>query len=403
MLTSDASKVGAGFTRPAGVRGWLALVALLAGSPLLALMFAALGPVLPMMAAHFADGNDGAFATQMIMTVPAIGVIIGGLMAGFVVDRFGPRPVLLCGLAVYGVAGTSGLYLDTLWPLLAARIVLGLAIAHAVTAIGVIVGGWFQGIARVRFLGYQAAVAGVFALVGLISSGLLAEHFSWRAPFALYLLAFAVLALAAATIRTAEVPSREREASVPAGAFRPLWPIYGLALFLFTAYFMTSIQLSFLLAAENVTSPLIRSLVIAGGVLAGGLCGGSYGWVVARIGSRGAQALLTTMLGGGLLVIGLADSLAIIAVGAVLSGGGGGMIAPHIESGLLAKASILVRARAISFMFTALYVADFLNPLVVTPIRTALGIHAAFLVVGSLLIAGAALLWLRGRRIAIQD
>lgn len=402
MATQEASTAGAGFTRPGGFRGRMALVALLAGSPLLALMFAALGPVLPMMAAHFDEGNDGAFATQMIMTVPAIGVIIGGLMAGFMVDRFGPRPVLLWGLGLYGVAGSAGLYIDDLWPLLAARVVVGLTIAHAVTAVGVVVGGWFQGLARVRFLGYQAAVAGISALIFLVSSGLIAEQFSWRAPFALYLLAFVVLAISAATIRADEVPARERDAPSPAGAFRPLFPIYGVALFLFTAYFMTSIQLSFLLAAENVTSPLTRSLVIAGGVLAGGLCGGSYGWVVARIGSRGAQILLTTLLGSGLIVIGTADSLAIIAVGAIMSGGGGGMIPPHIESRLLGTARIEVRARAISFMFTALYVADFLNPLVVTPIRTAFGIHAAFIAIGSMLVIAAVPLALRTPKLANQ-
>lgn len=402
MAMQEASAAGVGFTRPTGFRGRMALAALLAGSPLLALMFAALGPVLPMMATHFADGDDGTFATQMIMTVPAIGVIIGGLMAGFMVDRFGPRPVLLWGLGVYGVAGSSGLYLDSLWPLLATRVVVGLAIAHAVTSVGVIVGGWFQGLARVRFLGYQAAVAGISALIFLISSGVIAEHFSWRAPFALYLLAFVVLAISAAAIRSEEVPARERDAPSPAGAFRPLFPIYGVALFLFTAYFMTSIQLSFLLAAENVTSPLTRSFVIAGGVLAGGLCGGSYGWVVARIGSRGAQILLTTLLGSGLIVIGTADSLAVIAIGAIMSGGGGGMIPPHIESRLLATARIEVRARAISFMFTALYVADFLNPLVVSPIRSGFGIHAAFIAIGSVLVLAAVPLAMRTPKIAHQ-
>lgn len=389
MDIQTAPIAGAGLTRPAGLRGRMALVALLAGSPLLALMFAALGPVLPMMADHFADGGDGTFATQMIMTVPALGVIVGGLMAGFMVDRFGPRPVLLWGLGIYGVAGSSGLYLDSLWALLASRVVVGLAIAHAVTSVGVIVGGWFQGLARVRFLGYQAAVAGISALIFLVSSGLIAEQFSWRAPFALYLLAFVVLAISAVTIRSEEVPTRERDAPSPPGAFKPLYPIYGVALFLFTAYFMTSIQLSFLLAAVNVTSPLTRSLVIAGGVLAGGLCGGSYGWVVSRIGSRGAQILLTCLLGSGLVVIGTADSLAVIAIGAIMAGGGGGMIPPHIESRLLGTARIEVRARAISFMFTALYVADFLNPLVVTPIRAGFGIHAAFIVVGSVLVLAA--------------
>ena len=357
----------------------------------MAMMFAALGPILPLLADHF----GGAFGAQMIMTAPAIGVVVGGLLAGFAVDRFGPRPVLLAGLLGYGLAGSAGLYLSSLPVLLATRFVLGFAMAHASTAIGVIVGGWFAGLSRARFLGYQAGVAGVSALTFLILSGVLAEKIGWRAPFALYALALLVFLWALGAIRTPDMPSRAARVTAPRGALVGLWRIYALGMFLFVGYFMTSIQLSFLLAADGVDSPIQRSLVIAGGVLAGGLCGAAYGTVLARIGGRWTQFLLATLLGGGIVLIGLAPSLPVVAIGAILAGGGGGMSPPHIETLLLGRASIEVRARAVSFMFTALYVADFLNPLLVTPLRGVVGIHNAFLIVGAVIVAVAALLALR--------
>lgn len=372
-----------------------AIAVLLAGSPFMAMMFAALGPILPLLANQFGGPTGGAFAAQMIMTVPAIGVIVGGLVAGFAVDRFGPRPVLLLGLLSYALAGSAGLYLDDLTILLATRVIVGLSVAHIATAIGVVVGGWYIGTARARFLGFQAGVAGVSALVFLLLSGFLAEKIGWRAPFALYLLALVVLAVAAIFIRARDVPPRIVEGRAPKGALLGLWQIYGLALVLFAGYFMTSIQLSLLLAADGVDSPISRSLVIAGGVLAGGLAGASYGPVVARVGGRWAQFLLTVLLGGGILLIGASNSLAMTALGAIISGGGGGMIAPHIESMLLGRALVSVRARAISLMFTTLYVADFLNPLIVTPLRGAIGLHAAFMAIGAALIALATVLAVR--------
>ena len=362
-----------------------ALAVLLAGSPLMAMMFAALGPTLPLLAKHF----GGPFAAQMIMTVPAIGVVIGGLVAGVMVDRFGPRPILLAGLAAYGLAGSSGLYVDNLTILLAARLILGLAVAHVSTAIGVIVGAWFTGLSRARFLGFQAGTAGVCALIFLVLSGVLAERIGWRAPFGIYLLAFPVLLTAALGLRSAPLPKRRIEAAGSVGDLLGLWRIYLLAMCLFAGYFMTSIQLSFLLAEDHVDSPIQRALVIAGGVLAGGLMGAAYGPLLARLGARVMPCLVIGLLGTGLFIIGISSTVPLIAVGAAISGGAGGMIAPHIETLILGRAPVEIRARAISFMFTVLYVADFLNPLIVTPLRAVTGIHGAFIVIGGVLLASA--------------
>lgn len=374
-----------------------AILVLLAGSPLMAMMFAALGPALPLLAAHYGGGQGGAFAAQMIMTVPALGVIAGGLVAGIMVDRFGPAPVLFTGLAMYGAAGSAGLVIDALPALLVARLLLGLAIAHVSTAIGVIVGAWYVGLARARFLGFQAGVAGVASLTFLLLSGVLAERVGWRAPFAIYLLAFVVLVVALLALRGASLPQRRGDTGGRAADLIALWPIYGLALLLFVGYFMTSIQLSLLLAEDRVNSAVQRSFVIASGVLAGGLFGASYGAVLSRLGGRLTPCLIIGLLGAGLLLIGWSPTLAVTVVGAIVSGGAGGMIAPHIETRILARAPLALRARAISAMFTILYAADFLNPLLVTPIRAVFGIHGAFVVVGGALLAGGVVLLVFGR------
>lgn len=363
---------------------------LVGGAPLMALMFAALGPVLPSIADHFGGNTGGAFAAQMILTMPAIGVIFGGIAGGLSVERWGARPVLIAALLSYGLLGVSGYFIESLGPLLLSRFFLGFFVAQVGTAIGVIVGSWFEGVARAKLLGYQSAVAGFFAVSGLLLSGLLAESGGWRAPFLLYAFAFVVLFLVLAGLprgvaRTARAGERP--------SLRPLaklWPIYGLAMFLFVGYFMTSIQLSFLLAEDGVDSPLTRSMVIATGVLAGGVFGGLYGRFYARLGERGTQIFLTVMMATGLAIIGFSTDVRMLAFGALLAGGGGGMIPPHISGILLNRVPANLRARAIGLEFTVLYVADFVNPLIMTPLRATMGIHNAFLVT-AVAVAAAAL------------
>lgn len=374
---------------PAGWRGRIAWLVLLGGGPLMALMFAALGPVLPTIADHFGGGTSGAFAAQMILTMPAIGVILGGIAGGFSVERWGPRPVMIAALASYATLGVSGYLLEGLPALLVSRFLLGFCVAHVGIAIGVIVGSWYEGVARARLLGHQSAMAGFFAVSGLLLSGLLAEAGGWRAPFLLYAFGFFVLLLAITGLPRG-VARNAKAAEQP--SLRPLlklWPVYALAMFLFVNYFMTSIQLSFLLAEDGVDSPLIRSIVIATGVMAGGIFGGFYGRFYARLGERGVQIMLMVMMATGLAIIGLSVNIWLIALGAFLSGGGGGMIPPHISGILLNRVPANLRARAVGLEFTVLYIADFVNPLIMTPLRAAVGIHNAFLFAAASLAIGA--------------
>lgn len=383
---------------PDGWRGNVSKLVLVGGAPLMALMFAALGPVLPSIADHFGGGTEGAFAAQMILTMPAIGVILGGIIGGLTVERWGPKPVLVASALAYGILGVSGFALENLWLLLASRFLLGFCVAQIGTAIGTIVGAWFEGVARAKVLGYQSAVAGVFAVSGLLLSGVFAEAGGWRAPFLLYGIAFVVLVLVLAGLPRGVAKT---EPLATRHSLRPLlsiWPVYALAMFLFVNYFMTSIQLSFLLGEDGYDSPLTRSYVIASGVLAGGLFGGSYGWFYARLGEKGVQIFLMTMMAAGLALIGISDGIGMLFAGAILSGGGGGMIPPHIGGILLDRVPAQIRARAIGLEFTVLYVADFLNPLIVTPLRAVIGLHNVFIGASIVLIAVAAvMLALRGR------
>lgn len=382
---------------PAGWRGKGSRLVLLGGAPLMALMFAALGPVLPSIAEHFGGRSGGAFAAQMILTMPAIGVILGGVIGGLSVERWGPRPVMIGSLLGYGLLGVSGYFIEDLAFLLVSRFFLGFCVAQIGTAVGVIVGSWYEGIARARLLGYQSAVAGVFAVSGLLLSGLLAEAGSWRTPFLLYTIAFAILMVTISSLPEGVGRTARREERVSLRPLVGLWPVYALAMFLFVGYFMTSIQLSFLLAEDGHDSALTRSIVIASGVLAGGVFGGCYGRFYARLGERGTQIFLMVMMAAGLTLIGFANGLPMLIAGAVMSGGGGGMIPPHIGGILLNRVPAEIRARAVGLEFTVLYIADFVNPLIMTPLRAVIGIHGAFLLSAATLAIAAIVMALRRR------
>ena len=57
------------------------------------LLFCAVAPVLPALAAHFGGGDGGAFSAQMVMAVSTLGIIAGASPAGWLVEyRVGLQP-----------------------------------------------------------------------------------------------------------------------------------------------------------------------------------------------------------------------------------------------------------------------------------------------------------------------
>ena len=375
-----------------------AIAVLLSSGPAMALMFAALGPSLPMIAANF-SAQGGAMTAQMIMATPGMGVVVGGLVSGFVIARVGVRGVLIASLLLYAIAGAAGLLVSDIWALFAARFLLGVAAAHLSACTLSLVGAWFTETERARILGYQAGVAGAVSVTMLLLGGTLAEWGGWRAPFALYLSALPVLAVALWAIPPSAAPIA-RATATDWREIGGLWPIYLLVLVLFLAYFMTSIQLTFLLAGDGISSPFERSLVIGGGVLAGGIAGGSFGPLYRAMGRRGTRLFLVTLMAVGFALIGIAHDVRLVALGAILCGGGGGLINPYVGSLVLARASAEMRGRALGFMIMTFYIADFLNPWAVYPVRVSLGIHAAFLVAAGLLFLGLLASWRMGARAA---
>ncbi len=373
---------------PEGWRRRLAIIVLLSSAPGMALMFSALGPALPLVAAHF----NGRTAAQIIMTMAAAGVVFGGAVGGFVISAVGVRPALFGGLLAYALTGMGGLYVDSFTGLLVTRFLLGVSIAHVSNCCLTLLGAWFREEERTRILGYQAAVAGVVSVTMLLVGGRLADYGGWRAPFLIYLIALPVLALALVAIPRAAAPPPVRMKTDWPAIFG-LWPIYLLVFGLFLVYFMTSVQFSFLLAEDGIVSSFTRSIVIGAGVGAGGLFGGLFGPVYRRLGRRGTRLVLVGLMTAGFALIGLTHALWSITVGAVLCGGGGGMLSPYVSSLMLARAPAEMRSRALGFMFMIFYIADFLNPVVVYPARVAFGFHGAFLTAAVLLLIGLVASW----------
>jgi EmrB/QacA subfamily drug resistance transporter len=134
--------------------------------------------------------------TQLSWIIDAYSLVFAALLlpGGALGDRYGRRRVLLVGLLLYG-AGSAGAmaYADASW-LIGMRAVLGLGAALVMPATLSTITSTFPEEQRARAVGTWAGVAGASAILGLLTSGLVLEVWSWRAVFAVNV-ALAALAL----------------------------------------------------------------------------------------------------------------------------------------------------------------------------------------------------------------
>ncbi len=186
-----------------------------ARSPAVTILLAALvalGPVSTDLYLPSLPGLARAFVTdvaevQLTLSVFLAGLAGGQLAYGPLSDRFGRRPVLLAGLAIYAVATLACSLAPSMEVLIAARFlqavgacagpVLGRAVVRDVHG--------REGAARI--LSYMAAAMALAPAIGPILGGFLEVWFGWRSNF-VALLAYGLAGLAATVLMLPETNAR---------------------------------------------------------------------------------------------------------------------------------------------------------------------------------------------------
>lgn len=374
-------------TAPSTRGGAVVASVCVAGPALVALVPMAAAPAMPSMATRFAADGDGQLFAQLVMTAPAIMLILAAPLAGMLATRIGRRSTLLASLILFVVGGAGVLFVDHRGPLIALRLILGVAGGGLLTASLALIGEHFEDAGRERVLGYATSLASLVAAAALVFGGGLVDAGGWRAPFALYLLALPVLAAAWVVIRPAKAPIRSDLTGKVEGK-RPLWPLmpyYLLLMLLTVGMFTPAIQVPFLLEARGITSAQLQGTIIATTSVVAMVSAGLYGWIRRGIGVHGLLAIDALCMGGGILIVALTHGTAGTLTGCALVGIGAGMSEPAIASLIFDRTPAWIHALAMGLIVSALNVGQFVNPLVMAPLRAALGGEGAFVVLGAVL------------------
>lgn len=359
---------------------------------------ATIAPALPPMAQHFSGIPDAAFWTRLVLTAPAIGIVLTASAAGAVTDRWGRIRPLLFGAVLYAAAGSAGLWVEGIAALVASRVLLGFAVAVLMTGATTLIGDYFHGPSREGFMGLQASFMGYGGVVFLTVGGTLADV-HWRAPFVLYLASLGILMMTwrylwepngAGRVRSRRAEAEGRMATT-AAPVSP-WLLYGLAVLVFATFYQVPTQMPFLLETLGIRDRTLSGLVVASLPLVAATSSLFYRRVKAHLSHGAVMALAFAIVATAYVGVAAGDRLWVVWLATALAGIGLGWTMPNLTVWLMAVVPARRRGRAIGTMTSGVFIGQFLAPIAAQPAVAAFGLSGAFSVAAAALALAAAVM-----------
>jgi MFS family permease len=382
---------------------------LLITSSMVVLGGAALAPALPAIQAHFSEVPNVQFLVRFILTLPALLIAITAPGAGYAVDRFGRKNILIASVILSGVAGFSGYFATSLPIILIGRAFLGIATAGLMIGTTTLITDYYTGGDRSTFLGLQAGFMGLVGTISIILVGFLADG-SWNSPFLIYLMPFPILLFVLFVLfepqleaRCAETPATvgepgscvgeavSSEGRVPAWAeeAKPL-PVkllmftYGTILLVQIIFYVIPIQLPFYFQNLSGASASQSGMAISTMAFVYAIASMSFGRVAKRLDRISVLVIAMILISIGYGFMAMASGLVLIYVGLVTAGAGIGLMVPNLYAWLASEAPPAIRGRVLGGFTTAIFLGQFLSPILSQPVTVAYDVRAVFVVAAAM-------------------
>ncbi len=361
------------------LRDFRLLVLLVAGS-LTTMAGGVVAPILPEIVQQL--HLDPALAGNLV-SMHCLTIALFSPPLGILADRVGRLRVLVPSLILYAVFGVAGAFMQSFWPLLVTRGLLGAA-SGGIAAAGLgLIGNMYEAEERSQALGLATStltIAGIaFPLIG---GWVGATH--WQFAFYLYGLGLPLAGVAALTLREKQ-QIRKPKAKESGIKLRTVLGNH------FTLQLLLTLSLtSIAMYAVVIYAPLYLKQTIGAGTLVNGIVLASRAVGAAAISAFGAKRLAQTLgaaqataTGFGLMAltlitIPLLHQLSWIVLTAVFFGVGFGIVLPTLYSALANLAPSNLKSSVLAAGTGAGFLGQFLSPVLLGPVLGYGGLEGVF-------------------------
>lgn len=334
--------------------------------------------ILPHLSSIYADVPNIEFLSRMMLTLPSLAIALLAPFLGNIIFKYGKRNSLIFGLILFGLTGTAGLYLDSIYAILLSRFLLGIAIAILMIVATSLIGDYFKGEQRHKFMGMQSAFVSLGGIFFIVGGGILSD-INWRYPFIIYGSGFLILLFVLKYI----VEYKHDVSAVNSEAVNhKLYPIYIMAFILMATFFIVPTQFPYLMINEFAATGKETGLVIASAFLFNAIGGLSFIKLKKHFDYSTIYMIGMSIIAIGFIAISYVQELYLFFITAPIIGFGGGILFTNMPAWLLHYAHPSRRIKATSYLTSAMFLGQFFSPILTYPVVHYAGIRTFFEIVG---------------------
>jgi MFS family permease len=314
-------------------------------------------PGLPTVAARLGVSS----AASWLVTIPSLGVVLLGPLAGRLISRFGLYKALCGGLFTYGLLGAGGVFLQGMVPVFADRLLLGGATAVVMASGTGLISEFYSGSARLGIIAKQGMAIELGGVIFLALGGWLASVY-WYLPFSIYLVAWVLLLL---VLRYVPDPTSHADGPAEKGAIGIPLPfalkvVYGAALCSMIAFFTGIIVLPFRLNELAVSEAQTGYFLAFVSLIAVGAAAAMPA-LARAIGEYRTLCAAFLFYSLAHLTFCLAGTVAIMVAGGIAMGIGFGLSIPLVNHMVIEQSHARQRGKHLAYLSMAIFCGQFLS------------------------------------------
>ena len=359
------------------IHGKSLTVSILSLSLLTVMAGAAVAPALSVIQAHFAGSSQ--LFVQMIISVPALFIVITNFLFPKLCRRFGAKTLVLTGLLLYTAGGCAAGVFDNIFLVLLMRALVGAGVGIIMPLSTGLLAYYFRPEQQAALMGYSSAMNQMGGVIATLLSGLLA-NLSWRASFLVYLMGLVSIVLCLIYLPndkiTQDAPAKAEDdghdSLKSSGMFRANF-VYILAMFLLmSTFFLYPANFALETVSEGVIPQRGIAVIMAGMDLVA-FCGGLLFVCVKRLLGGRTKFLAPLFFLIGYLLLSLIGGWAGTLLGSVFVGFANGAGIPFLMSEASMKAGKGAATTVMPLISAALYLAQFLSPVLMSLVTAVFG------------------------------
>lgn len=341
--------------------------------------------MLPHLSSIFENTPNIELLSRLMITLPSLAIAILAPFLGHFVFRVGKKRAAIVALFAFSVFGTAGLYLESIYEILASRFLFGISIAVLMIVSTSLIGDYFVKEKRHKFMGLQSAFMSVGGIIFIVGGGFLSD-INWRYPFAIYFIGLIVMIFTIKYIVEKNINANE----VVDDEFlnHNLWYIYFLAFLLMLVFYILPTQIPFLIINVFEASGALTGKIIATAFVFNALGAISFAKLKKHFEFYQIYLIGMSIIAVGFVGIGFIQNVYLFFITSPIMGFGGGILMANMTAWMLHYAHHTKRIKSSAYLTSALFLGQFVSPLATHPFVAYFGIKDFFIVFGVIVMLG---------------